>query len=138
MIYALGDVSGGNFNPAVSLALLVNGSLDALTAAAYMAVQILAGALGGITYTSLYSGRSFPLAPKGDFGTVNALIAEFVFTFVLCLVVLCVAVMQKTASPAFFGLAIGSCITVGGNAIGSISGGSLNPAVSFGIAIGSC
>jgi glycerol uptake facilitator-like aquaporin len=32
-----------------------------------------------------------------------------------------------------FGLAIGSCITVGGYAIGGVSGGSLNPAVSFGI-----
>merc|ERR1719171_2456027 len=65
---------------------------------------------------------------------VQALVAEFVFTLVLCLVVLCAAVNQKTASPKFFGLAIGSCVTVGGNAIGAVSGGSLNPAVSFGIA----
>merc|ERR1719247_3768097 len=63
-----------------------------------------------------------------------ALAAEVAFTAVLCLVVLCVAVHEKTKSPAMFGLAIGSCVTVGGNAIGAISGGSLNPAVSFGIA----
>merc|ERR1719226_434040 len=60
--------------------------------------------------------------------------AEVVFTFVLCFTVLCVAVCKETASKDMFGLAIGSCITVGGFAIGSISGGSLNPAVSLGIA----
>merc|ERR1719222_169542 len=40
---------------------------------------------------------------------------------------------ETTASKQFFGLAIGSCVTVGGFAIGGISGGSLNPAVSWGI-----
>merc|ERR1719274_581270 len=62
--------------------------------------------------------------------------AEIVFTFVLCFVVLSVAT-SKDASSQMFGLAIGSCVTVGGNAIGGVSGGSLNPAVSFGIDLGS-
>merc|ERR1719171_2498614 len=65
---------------------------------------------------------------------VQALVAEFMFTLVLCLVVLCAAVNDKTKSDKFFALAIGSCVTVGGFAIGAVSGGSLNPAVSFGIA----
>merc|ERR1712054_584997 len=64
----------------------------------------------------------------------QAAVAEIMFTFVLCLVVLRVAVKSNTKSDTFFGLAIGSCVTVGGCAIGAISGGSLNPAVSFGIA----
>merc|ERR1719428_2504130 len=58
--------------------------------------------------------------------------AEITFTFVLCYVVLTVAT-TKEASKDMFGLAIGSCVTVGGLAIGGISGGSLNPAVSFGL-----
>merc|ERR1719456_1966306 len=58
--------------------------------------------------------------------------AEIVFTFVLCYVVLCVATV-KEPSKDFFGLAIASCVTAGGYAIGAVSGGSLNPAVSFGI-----
>merc|ERR1719181_1188618 len=78
--------------------------------------------------------KSFPLAPGAGHGAAHALVAEFVFTFVLCLVVLCVAVEKKTHSDNFFALAIGSCVTVGGFAIGAVSGGSLNPAVSFGIA----
>merc|ERR1712232_476943 len=62
--------------------------------------------------------------------------AEVIFTFVLCYVVLCVAVSTTTKSSDMFGLAIGSCVSVGGFAIGGISGGSMNPAVSFGIAFG--
>jgi len=62
------------------------------------------------------------------------MVAEAVFTFVLVLVVLCAAVKPKTKTADFFALAIGSCVTVGGCAIGAVSGGSLNPAVSFGLA----
>merc|ERR1719454_1315141 len=134
MIYALGDFSGANFNPAVSLALLINKTLDASTAGMYMGVQVVGGVAAAFTYTGIYGGKSFPLGPQGDYKLVQALVAEVAFTFVLCLVVLCAAVSEKTKSPVFFGLAIGSCVTVGGNTIGAISGGSLNPAVSFGIA----
>merc|ERR1719456_1343484 len=69
----------------------------------------------------------------------QALTAEIIFTFVLCLTVLCAAVHckdgeKKKGPTAFFGLAIGACVTCGGNAIGAVSGGSLNPAVSIGLA----
>merc|ERR1712050_753106 len=60
--------------------------------------------------------------------------AEMAFTCVLCFVVLAVACSKRSGNAEMFGLAIGSCVTVGGFAIGSISGGSLNPAVSVGIA----
>merc|ERR1719506_1982616 len=76
-----------------------------------------------------------PLGPVGSFGWGQVAVAEVVFTFVLCFVVLSVAT-TKTPSKDMFGLAIGSCVTVGGVAIGAISGGSLNPAVSFGIDTG--
>merc|ERR1719359_2535168 len=134
MIYALGDVSGANFNPAVSLALLINKTLDAATAGAYMGAQIAGGIAAAFTYSAIYSGKAFPLGPGAGYKTSQALTAEMAFTFVLCLVVLCAAVHPTTKTANFFGLAIGSCVTVGGNAIGAISGGSLNPAVSFGIA----
>jgi len=134
MICALGDVSGANFNPAVSLALIINGALDAGTAGAYMGVQVVAGCFAAFTYSAIYGGKSFPLGPGAGYGLGQAAVAEIVYTFVLCLVVLAVAVHPKTKSDNFFPLAIGSCVTVGGNAIGAISGGSLNPAVSFGLA----
>jgi aquaporin Z len=138
MIYALGDVSGGVFNPAVALAVHIHNP-EALGGASrvgkYMITQIVGGIAASTIYCAIYGFDSaFELGPGPKYTTVQALIAEFVFTFVLCLVVLCAAVNKKTNSPAFFALAIGSCVTVGGFAIGAVSGGSLNPAVSFGIA----
>jgi len=137
MIYALGDVSGAHFNPAVTLAIFCSKLCPDLTAAdmgMYMITQILGGIAAAFTYAGIHHGKSFPLGPGAGYGWVQVSVAEIVFTFVLCLVVLCAAVSPKTKTDSMFGLAIGSCVTVGGFAIGSISGGSLNPAVSFGIA----
>lgn len=137
MIYAVGDVSGAHFNPAVTAAILASGKDRNLTPAMacfYMAVQILGGVLAAFTYTFVYFGNTFPLGPLPGANWGHVFIAEALFTFLLCYVVLCTAVAEETKSKHMFGLAIGSCVTVGGFAIGSISGGSLNPAVSFGIA----
>eukprot|EP00929_Paragymnodinium_shiwhaense_P049857 TRINITY_DN2514_c0_g1_i2.p1 TRINITY_DN2514_c0_g1~~TRINITY_DN2514_c0_g1_i2.p1 ORF type:complete len:456 (-),score=143.47 TRINITY_DN2514_c0_g1_i2:119-1486(-) len=134
MIYSLGDVSGANFNPAVTTTLVACGKMQPVDAAKYIVAQLLGGIVAGFTYTAIYSGTSFPLGPVGSHTLVEAAVAEIVFTFVLCFVVMGAAVSEKTKTTQFFGLAIGSCVTVGGLAIGGISGGSLNPAVSFGIA----
>merc|ERR1719262_1521298 len=137
MIYALGDVSGAHFNPAVTLAIFCSKLCPELSpkdAGLYMITQILGGVSAAYTYAAIHHGKSFPLGPSPGYTWVHVSIAEIVFTFVLCLVVLCAAVSDKTKTTTMFGLAIGSCVTVGGFAIGGISGGSLNPAVSFGIA----
>merc|ERR1719454_1341494 len=99
-----------------------------------MGAQIVGGIAAAFTYAVIRQGDSFPLGPGAGYKWWQAAVAEVVFTFVLCLVVLRTAVKANTKTEKFFGLAIGSCVTVGGFAIGAISGGSLNPAVSFGIA----
>jgi aquaporin Z len=134
MIYALGTCSGAHFNPAVTLAILASGRglITVVEAAAYMGVQIVGGICAAFMYAALQHGETFFLAPQEGFGWGHAAVAEIVFTFVLCYVVLCVATV-KEPSKDFFGLAIASCVTAGGYAIGAVSGGSLNPAVSFGI-----
>merc|ERR1719236_238780 len=134
MIYALGNCSGAHFNPAVTLAILASGRnlISAVEACAYMGVQILGGVCAGYMYAAMHHGATFPLAPGKGFGFGHAAAAEIIFTFVLCFVVLCVATV-KEPSKDMFGLAIASCVTAGGYAIGAVSGGSLNPAVSIGI-----
>lgn len=133
MIYALGNVSGGHFNPAVTLSILASGRNKISTSDAlyYILAQMLGGIAAAITYVSVLN-RAFHLGPVGGHSWSNAAVAEIIFTALLCFVVLSVA---TTATPSrdMFGLAIGSCITVAGFAIGGVSGASLNPAVSVGI-----
>jgi len=138
MIYALGNVSGANFNPAVSLCLIITGREKVLSPKVgvyYMIVQLVAGVAAGLTYMSMEAGKTFPLAPGKGYTLGQAAFAEIIFTFLLCYVVCCVATVKDSPLAHFFGLAIGSCVTAGGYAIGAVSGGSLNPAVSFGISV---
>merc|ERR1719162_1120792 len=97
----------------------------------YMAVQIVGGICAAFTYSALMNGETFALKPAA-YRWSQVIIAEFVFTFVLAFVVLSVATV-KSALSEYFGFAIGMCVTVGGCAIGKVSGGSLNPAVSIGV-----
>eukprot|EP00933_Yihiella_yeosuensis_P054188 TRINITY_DN52579_c0_g1_i1.p1 TRINITY_DN52579_c0_g1~~TRINITY_DN52579_c0_g1_i1.p1 ORF type:complete len:459 (-),score=86.96 TRINITY_DN52579_c0_g1_i1:68-1444(-) len=137
MIYALGDVSGAHFNPAVTIAIVLSGRCPDLSknkAGKFIGAQLVGGLLAAMTYSAIYNGKTFALGPVGRNGWAQVAVAEIVFTFLLCFVVLAVAVSRHTKCSHMFGLAIGSCVTVGGLAIGGISGGSLNPAVSVGLA----
>merc|ERR1719401_379064 len=133
MIYALGTVSGAHFNPAVTVAIICSrrDKCPPAEGAMYIGVQIVGGICAASTYASLMNGQTFALKPEA-YKWSQALVAEFVFTFVLAFVVLSVATV-KNALSEYFGFAIGMCVTVGGCAIGKVSGGSLNPAVSIGI-----
>jgi len=134
MIFALGTVSGAHFNPAVTTAIMCSGreKCSASEGCMYMGVQIVGAICAAFTYSFLMNGQTFKLNP-GTHKWSQVIVAEFVFTFVLAFVVLSVATTKKAHLSEYFGFAIGMCVTVGGCAIGKVSGGSLNPAVSFGI-----
>ncbi|CAJ1449664.1 unnamed protein product [Effrenium voratum] len=139
MIYALGDVSGANFNPAVSCAIYFCGRDDTFTArkaTLYAVTQVAGGILAALVGVGIFgNGGALNFGPKAPFHLGQAMMAEFIFTFNLSFVVLAVAVSTLTKTPHFFGLAIGFCVVVGGFACGSISGGALNPAVALGLAL---
>jgi aquaporin Z len=134
MIFALGSCSGAHFNPAVTTAIVMSGrgKCEAKDGMYYIVTQIVAGIMAAFTYSMLNNGDKFGLKPEGSHWS-QIIPAELVFTFVLAFVVLSVATVKSPLSE-YFGLAIGMCVTAGGYAIGKVSGGSLNPAVSIGIA----
>lgn len=131
MVYAGGHVSGGHYNPAVSLAAMLRGALAKGEYLPYVASQVLGATLAAfVAYIVL--GQTFAPAPAAGHPAFHAVIVEFLFTFALCYVVLNSAVSKKTQGNSFYGLAIGFTIVVAAFAGGGISGGAFNPAVGIG------
>ena len=131
MVYMGGHVSGGHYNPAVTLAVFLRGKLPGKEVLPYWGAQII-GAVAAALVVLLVLGRTFAPAPAPDASMVGSLIVEFLFTFALALVVLNSATAQETQGNSFYGLAIGFTIVVGALAGGPISGGAFNPAVGIG------
>ena len=131
MVYAGGRISGGHYNPAVSIAVMIRGKLRAAECLAYTAAQLAAGAVGGLTARAI-TGRGRP-ATSPDTGKILAV--ELVFTFALAYVVLNVATARNSEGNSYYGLAIGFTVTAGAFAVGGISGGAFNPAVALGAGI---
>ncbi len=131
MVYMGGHISGGHYNPAVTLAVLMRGRLESSQAVRYWVSQLLgAFVAGAVVY--MVTGRTFAPAPGAGVNGFQALVVEFLYTFALALVVLNVATAKQTAGNSFYGLAIGFTITVGAFAGGPVSGGAFNPAVGAG------
>jgi aquaporin Z len=131
MVYMGGHVSGGHYNPAVSLAVLMRGKMPASDFIPYVAAQVL-GSIVASAIAFWIMGRSFAPAPADGVTALAALTVEFLFAFALCLVVLNSATAVKTQGNSFYGLAIGFTVLVGAVAGGHVSGGVFNPAVGTG------
>jgi aquaporin Z len=131
MVYMGGHVSGGHYNPAVSLALTLRGKLPSSEFVPYVVAQLL-GAIVASLAGWVIMGQSFAPAPAPTATIAAALLVEVLFTFALCLVVLNSACHPATKGNSFYGLAIGFTIVVAAFAGGGISGGAFNPAVGTG------
>ena len=131
MIFIGGHVSGGMYNPAVSLAVAVRGKMSYADMVIYWVAQVASAA--GAAYLALYltgaTGTALVIDPT------KAVIAEFVFTFLLTFTVLNVATAKGTEGNSFYGWAIGMSVLVGAYSVAWISGAAFNPAVAVGASL---
>merc|ERR1719230_2340668 len=137
MIYCFGPVSGGHLNPAVTFAMKCqdDSAISWQQAGIYMATQLFGGICGALSYWYLM-GDTVPLAPMNSFVWWHAMVIEFLYTFMLALVVVNIT-HKDNDQREDYGLAIGFVVVAGGYAGGWISGGCFNPAVAFGIDLSS-
>ncbi|MBA4150667.1 MAG: aquaporin [Verrucomicrobia bacterium] len=132
MIYAGGHISGGHFNPAVTLAVWIRGRCDTKDVLPYMLSQVIGAVLAAMAVKFLKSDVTVAV---GLVRSGPALLSEFLFTFALAYVVLNVATAKATEGNSFYGLAIGFTVMAGAFSVGTISGAAFNPAVAIGVAL---
>ncbi len=141
MVSATGGISGGHLNPAVTFGILVGGKIKPLDAIAYWAAQLAGGVAAGLLLVSLFGGDGREIVAKGtpDLGQGTGpgagIVIEAVLTFFLVFVVYGTAVDAR--APKIGGLAIGLTIALDILFGGPLTGGSMNPARTFGPAVAS-
>ncbi|MEE9169852.1 MAG: aquaporin [bacterium] len=131
MVYMGGHISGGHYNPAVTLAVWMRGKIAAGQVPGYMIAQVLGGFVAALIFF-LVKGSTFAPAPGAGVAAWKAILLELLFTFAVCAVVLTVATTKKLEGNYIYGLAIGFTLLTGAMSTGPISGGALNPAVAVG------
>jgi len=140
--YALGHISGGHFNPAVTLGLVAGGRFSFAKAPGYIIAQVLGGTVGALAIYYMVSGRpdfaitagagTFatngfgPDGSPGGFSMMSAFIAEAVLTGVFLVIIM--GATAKRASAAMGGLAIGLSLTLIHLVSIPITNTSVNPA----------
>lgn len=145
MAFAVGHISGGHFNPAVSLGLWAGKRFGAKDLVPYIVTQIVGAiAAAGVLYVIASGAAGFSLADgfaangygahsPGGYGLVSALVAEFVLTFMFLLVIM--GATDDRAPKGFAPVAIGLCLTLI-HLIGiPVTNLSVNPARSIGPAL---
>ncbi len=133
MIFAGGHISGGHYNPAVTIAVFIRGKISITDVIAYLIVQVAGAALAAMLATWL-AGDIIGV-PVGMPDTTRGLVAELTGTFALAYVVLNVATAKGTNGNSFYGLAIGFTVLAMAYAFGGISKGAFNPAVAIGLSV---
>ena len=142
--YALGPISGGHFNPAVSIGLAVGGRFDAVEIPGYVISQVLGAVAGAGVLYAIATGRTgadiggfatngFGAHSPGGYGMVAALITEVMLTAIFLIVIL--GATAQRAAAGFGGLAIGLCLTLIHLVSIPVTNTSVNPARSTGPAV---
>jgi len=136
MASAVGHISGGYFNPAVTLGFLVTGRLSPILAGAYWIAQFVGAVVGAALLKWIFTGEA-----QGNLGAPAvgpgiepeaALIIEAILTFFLVWVIFATAADPRGTFKSIAGLAIGLTITFDVLLAGPLTGGAMNPARAFG------
>ncbi len=136
---ALGAVSGGHFNPAVSIAMLATGRINPAKAGGYIISQVLGSILAALILTQVFPAETVTAAKLGTPSlsattSIGAgIILEFLTTFFLVTAIFGTAVDSR--APKMGALFIGLTVTLGILCIGPMTGAALNPARSIGPAL---
>jgi aquaporin Z len=134
MIFAGGHISGGHYNPAVSLAVFLRGKLSLVDLGAYAVAQLAGGVVAALLAKYVVPRHVTAITISSD-DILRAFLVELLFTFALGYVVLSVATSKDHPNNSFYGLAIGFTVLAGAVAVGSVSGGAFNPAVGLGVVV---
>jgi MIP family channel proteins len=143
MVSALGHISGGHFNPAVTIGFWVTRRLSTLDSLAYWAAQLLGATAAAFLLKAVIpediATNVFLGTPElmRDFPRWSGMALEAVTTFFLVLVVFATAVDSRGTFRAIAGFGIGLTITLGILVAGPFTGAALNPARAFGPAVAS-
>lgn len=132
-LYAFGEVSGGHFNPAVSLAMLADGRIDLATMVGYWIAQLVGGVLAGLTLlvaSSQDAVASTATVLGSGVGVWEGFFLEAVFTAVFLMVILKASASTSSGTTAF--LAISLTLVVIHLVLVPFTGTSVNPARSLG------
>lgn len=138
MVTAFGRISGGHFNPAVTVGALVGRKIATGLAVAYLVAQVVGAVLGALALWAIWPGKPANLGTQDvqpGFTVSAAFLAEVILTFFLVTVVFATGIDPKGAFGAVGGFAIGLTVTMDILAGGPVSGASMNPARSFGPAL---
>lgn len=140
MAYAIGGISGCHINPAITLGVYLSGRMSGKDAGMYMVFQVIGAIIGSailyaLVATGAHGGGTCTGANSFDEGeTLQAFLAEAVFTFIFVLVVLG-ATDEKKGAGSLAGLAIGLSLVLIHIVCIPITGTSVNPARSIGPAL---
>jgi aquaporin TIP len=138
MVSAVGHISGGHFNPAITFGFFLTRRLAPLLTLVYWTAQFSAAALAALLLRWLYPERVRNLAHLGAPGLGGGvsqwqgLVIELVLTFFLVWVVFATAADPGGTFKAIAGLAIGLTITMDVLMGGPLTGAAMNPARAFG------
>ena len=130
MIYAVGDVSGAHFNPAVTLGFFAAGRLPARAVAPYVLAQLAGAFLASGTLRLLFPAHSTLGATEPAGPWLQSFVLEAILTAMLMFVILSVAIGSKERG-LMAGIAIGGVVALEAMFAGPICGASMNPARSL-------